>query len=81
MIVRNAQNIAFARMAQQSFDLSRAIHAVRRNNENSTFAAIAPAIMRRAIFDLVESGNRAAHALPSSECDHPSMPLAGGAHG
>src|SRR6516165_4355590 len=31
VIGRNTQNIAFARIAQQSFDLSRAIHAVRHN--------------------------------------------------
>ena len=53
MIGGNAQNITLARFAQRGFYFSRAVHAVRRNKREGTFAAIARAIILRAICGFV----------------------------
>ena len=81
MVGRNAQNITLARFAQRGFYFSRAVTLSAAAKEKATLAAIARAIILRAICGSSQNSHHPAHAPPSCVRDRPSTPAADKATG
>lgn len=81
MIGSNTQNITFARLAQQSFDLSGAIHAVRRHERERHLCDDRPSDHLTRDLGLRRKAHIARYMRCLGERGRPSIPFAGRAPG